>query len=175
MENTIQTVKKKSRFHIPLERKRQLVGYWFCLPVILGFFCIFIPGMISTFVYSFSEVQFNVETFEMDAVYVGFKNYLTMFDSVDFTIPLVDCLKDMAINVPVIVLFSFFLAIPVMVGVSFLKIITTDEILNAQNLTVLLTGMAVAYAVSMMAIKFLMNFVKKHDFKSFGWFISNFY
>ena len=111
MENTVQTVKKKGRFHIPLERKRQLVGYWFCLPVILGFFCIFIPGMISTFVYSFSEVQFNVDTFEMDAVYVGFKNYLTMFDSVDFTIPLVDCLKDMAINVPVIVLFSFFLAI----------------------------------------------------------------
>ena len=66
--------------------------------------------------------------------------------------------------------FSFFLAIPVMVGVSFLKIVTTDEILNAQNLTVLLTGMAVAYAVSMMAIKFLMNFVKKHDFKSFGWY-----
>ncbi|MBR6524237.1 MAG: undecaprenyl-diphosphate phosphatase [Clostridia bacterium] len=66
--------------------------------------------------------------------------------------------------------FSFFLAIPVMVGVSFLKIITTDQILNAQNITVLITGMAVAYAVSMAAIKFLVDFVKKHDFKSFGWY-----
>ena len=66
--------------------------------------------------------------------------------------------------------FSFFLAIPVMVGVSFLKIVTTDQILSGQNLIVLLTGMAVAYAVSMMSIKFLMNFVKKHDFKSFGWY-----
>ena len=66
--------------------------------------------------------------------------------------------------------FSFFLAIPVMVGVSFLKIITTDEVLNAQNIAVLLTGMAVAYAVSMVSIKFLMNYVRKHDFKSFGWY-----
>ena len=111
MENTVQTVKKKSRFHIPLERKRQLVGYWFCLPVILGFFCIFIPGMVSTFVYSFSDVQFNPETIEMETIFVGFKNYIAMFDSTDFIIPLTSCLKDMAINVPVIVLFSFFLAI----------------------------------------------------------------
>ena len=66
--------------------------------------------------------------------------------------------------------FSFFLAIPVMVGVSLLKIVTTDQMLNAQNLTVLITGMAVAYAVSMASIKFLMNYVRKHDFKSFGWY-----
>ncbi len=111
MENTVQTVKKKGRFHIPLERKRQLVGYWFCLPVILGFFCIFIPGMVSTFVFSFSEVQFNPDTIEMETVFVGFTNYIKMFDSTDFIIPLTTCLKDMAINVPVIVLFSFFLAI----------------------------------------------------------------
>ena len=66
--------------------------------------------------------------------------------------------------------FSFFLAIPVMVGVSFLKIITTEEILNLQNITVLITGMVVAYVVSMVSIKFLMNYVRKHDFKSFGWY-----
>ena len=66
--------------------------------------------------------------------------------------------------------FSFFLAIPVMVGVSLLKIVTTDQVLGGQNLIVLLTGMAVAYAVSMVSIKFLMNFVKKHNFKSFGWY-----
>lgn len=66
--------------------------------------------------------------------------------------------------------FSFFLAIPVMVGVSFLKIITTEEVLNLQNITVLITGMVVAYAVSMASIKFLMNYVRKHDFKSFGWY-----
>lgn len=66
--------------------------------------------------------------------------------------------------------FSFFLAIPVMVGVSFLKIITTDQILNGANLTVLLVGMLTAYIISMVSIKFLMNYVRKHDFRSFGWY-----
>lgn len=66
--------------------------------------------------------------------------------------------------------FSFFLAIPVMVGVSFLKIVTTDQILSPENIIVLLTGMAVAYAISMASIKFLMNYVRKHEFKSFGWY-----
>ncbi len=66
--------------------------------------------------------------------------------------------------------FSFFLAIPVMVGVSFLKIVTTDEVLNAANITVLLAGMLTAYIVSMLSIKFLMNYVRKHDFKTFGWY-----
>ena len=66
--------------------------------------------------------------------------------------------------------FSFFLAIPVMVGVSLLKIVTTDEILNVENIAVLLSGMAVAYAVSMIAIKGLVSYVRKHDFKSFGYY-----
>ena len=66
--------------------------------------------------------------------------------------------------------FSFFLAIPVMFGVSLLKIVTTGQVLDTHNLTVLVTGMAVAYAVSMLAIKFLMNYVRKHDFKFFGWY-----
>ena len=66
--------------------------------------------------------------------------------------------------------FSFFLAIPVMVGVSFLKILTTDQVLNVENITVLIIGMAVAYAVSMVSIKFLVEYVKKHNFKTFGWY-----
>lgn len=64
--------------------------------------------------------------------------------------------------------FSFFLAIPVMFGVSFLKIVTNDLPLDAGNLTTLAVGMVVAYAVSMAAIKFLMDYVKKHNFKAFG-------
>ena len=66
--------------------------------------------------------------------------------------------------------FSFFLAIPVMFGVSFLKIITYDGILTVFDIGVLITGMLIAYVVSMCAIKFLTDFVKKHNFKSFGWY-----
>ncbi len=66
--------------------------------------------------------------------------------------------------------FSFFLAIPVMVGVSFLKILDNYHLLNASNLAVLLLGMVTAYIISMVSIKFLMNYVRRHDFKSFGWY-----
>jgi len=66
--------------------------------------------------------------------------------------------------------FSFFLAIPIMFGVSFLKIVTYEGTLTGQDIAVLVTGMVCAYLVSMAAIKFLVGFVKKHDFKSFGWY-----
>ena len=64
--------------------------------------------------------------------------------------------------------FSFFLAIPVMFGVSLLKILKYGLAMSGQDAAILLSGMLVAYIVSMLSIKFLMNFVKKHNFKSFG-------
>lgn len=64
--------------------------------------------------------------------------------------------------------FSFFLAIPVMFGVSFLKIITNDYIMTANEWTLLAVAMAVAYVVSLLAVNFLVKFVRNHDFKSFG-------
>ncbi len=66
--------------------------------------------------------------------------------------------------------FSFFLAIPVMFGVSFLKLVTVDGTITAANWLILAIAMATAYAVSMIAVKFLTSFVKKHDFKIFGWY-----
>ena len=66
--------------------------------------------------------------------------------------------------------FSFFLAIPVMFGVSFLKIVTNDYIMSATEWGLLLTGMVTAYIVSMASVKFLVNYVRKHDFKVFGWY-----
>ena len=66
--------------------------------------------------------------------------------------------------------FSFFLAIPVMFGVSALKLVTNDYIMSASEWIILGAAMAVAYIVSMIAVKFLTGFVKKHDFKVFGWY-----
>lgn len=66
--------------------------------------------------------------------------------------------------------FSFFLAIPIMFGVSTLKIVTNLDLLTPENIAVLLAGMVCAYIVSLLSIKFLVNFVKKHDFKLFGWY-----
>ncbi len=64
--------------------------------------------------------------------------------------------------------FSFFLAIPVMFGVSLLKILKYGFAMSGQDAAVLLLGMLVAYITSMVSIKFLTNYVKSHDFKSFG-------
>ncbi len=66
--------------------------------------------------------------------------------------------------------FSFFLAIPVMFGVSFLKIVKYGLMMTMGEIAILLIGMAVAYVVSMLAIKFLMNYVRKHNFKGFGYY-----
>lgn len=66
--------------------------------------------------------------------------------------------------------FSFFLAIPVMLGVSFLKIVKYGLSMTIGEITILLTGMIIAYVVSLLAIKFLMEYVKKRDFKVFGYY-----
>ena len=66
--------------------------------------------------------------------------------------------------------FSFFLAIPVMVGVSFLKIVTNDYIMTGYEWIVLLVGMIIAYVVSMASVKFLVSYVRKHNFRFFGYY-----
>ncbi len=66
--------------------------------------------------------------------------------------------------------FSFFLAIPVMFGVSFLKLVTNDYIMQNSDWGLLIIGMLVAYVVSIVSVKFLTNYVKRHDFKVFGYY-----
>lgn len=64
--------------------------------------------------------------------------------------------------------YSFFLSIPVMFGASLLKILKFGFSFTGHELVILLLGMAVAFIVSVIAIKFLMNYIKKNDFKAFG-------
>lgn len=71
---------------------------------------------------------------------------------------------------PVAAEFSFFLAIPVMFGVSLLKIAKNGLMMAGGEWAALITGMIVAYAVSLLAIKFLMSYVRNHDFKAFGYY-----
>jgi undecaprenyl-diphosphatase len=66
--------------------------------------------------------------------------------------------------------FTFFLAIPTMFGASALKLFKFGLHFTGAEIIILLTGMIVAFAVSLLAIKFLMNYIKKHDFKFFGWY-----
>ncbi len=64
--------------------------------------------------------------------------------------------------------FSFFLAIPIMLGVSLLKIVTNTYPMTTNEWILLIIAMAVSYIVSMISVKFLVKYVKEHDFKVFG-------
>ncbi|AFQ42703.1 undecaprenyl-diphosphate phosphatase [Desulfosporosinus meridiei] len=66
--------------------------------------------------------------------------------------------------------FTFFLAIPIMFGASLLKILKFGLVFTNAELVILLTGMVVAYMVSILSIKFLVGYIKKNDFKAFGWY-----
>ena len=66
--------------------------------------------------------------------------------------------------------FSFFLAVPTMLGASALKLVKTGFAFSGFEWLILATGSIVSYIVSILAIKFLLDYIKKHDFKVFGYY-----
>ncbi len=66
--------------------------------------------------------------------------------------------------------FTFYLAIPTMFGASLLKVVKFGLAFTGMELAILLVAMFVSFIVSMFVIKFLMNYVKKHNFKVFGYY-----
>ena len=66
--------------------------------------------------------------------------------------------------------FTFFLAIPTMLGASLLKLLKFGFAFTGMEIAILLVGMIVAFIVSIIVIRFLMDYIKKHDFKVFGWY-----
>ncbi len=66
--------------------------------------------------------------------------------------------------------FTFVLAIPVMLGASLLKVLKFGFSFSGNEMMILITGMVTAFVVSIIVIKFLMGYIKRHDFKVFGWY-----
>lgn len=66
--------------------------------------------------------------------------------------------------------FTFFLAVPAMFGGSAIKILKYSGGFNSAEVALLAIGMIIAFVLSIIAIKFLMSYIKKHDFKVFGWY-----
>ncbi len=66
--------------------------------------------------------------------------------------------------------FTFYLAIPTMLGASLLKLVKFGFAFTGIELIILLVGMVISFLVSVLVIKFLMNYIKKHDFKPFGYY-----
>ena len=71
---------------------------------------------------------------------------------------------------PAAAAFTFHLAVPVMFGLSFLKLLKFGLAFTGQELVILLVGCLVAFAVSLAVIRFLMNYIRKHGFELFGWY-----
>ena len=66
--------------------------------------------------------------------------------------------------------YTFFLAVPVMFGASALKLVKFGFDFTSQELIILFVGLVSAFVISILAIKFLMSYIKKHDFTVFGWY-----
>ena len=66
--------------------------------------------------------------------------------------------------------YTFFLAIPVVFGASLLKLVKFGLAFTGAEIWILAVGMITAFIVSILSIKFLMGYIKKHDFKAFGWY-----
>ena len=66
--------------------------------------------------------------------------------------------------------FTFYLAIPTMFGASLLKLVKFGLAFTGMEIAVLLVGMLVSFVVSVVVIKFLMSYIKKHNFKVFGYY-----
>ena len=66
--------------------------------------------------------------------------------------------------------FTFFLAIPVMFGASLLKLLSFGFTFTAEEKMILVLGMGTAFISSVVVIRFLLSYVKRHDFKAFGWY-----
>ena len=66
--------------------------------------------------------------------------------------------------------FTFFLAIPVMLGASLLKLLKFGFVFTSSEIIILIAGLITAFIVSVIAIKFLVGYIKKNDFKVFGWY-----
>jgi len=77
---------------------------------------------------------------------------------------LIGCSREIAAE------FSFFLAVPVMFGASLVKILKFGLVFSGQEIAILFTGLIVAFVVSILAIKFLVGYIKRNDFKAFGYY-----
>ena len=66
--------------------------------------------------------------------------------------------------------FTFILAIPVMAGASLLKLLKNGLAYTSTEYTILAVGMITAFIISLIIIKFLLSYIRKHNFKPFGWY-----
>ncbi len=106
----------------------------------------------------------------LDAVGIGFFQVLSIVPGTSRSGACIIGALILGVARPAAARFTFHLAVPVMFGLSFLKLLKFGLHFTGSELVILLVGCAVAFAVSMAVIRFLMAYIRKHDFKLFGWY-----
>jgi len=92
--------------------KNEMPGYVFTLPFIIGLAILFLPAIVESLVFSFSEIDLDVIDGTMTTSFIGLDNFNHVFNvAVAFRENLIEILITMAINVPIILIFSFLIAI----------------------------------------------------------------
>ena len=101
--------KEIKRGKLSLERKHNLYGYIFVLPVIIGLAFIYIPVIIQSFIYSVSEIKVDASGFH--TIFVGLDNYYeALFVEADFLRTVVESTLGILVQIPIILIFAFFMA-----------------------------------------------------------------
>ena len=113
---------------------------------------------------SFQELSYKT------ALTVGFFQVLSLVPGTSRSGATILCAIILGTSRNIAAEYSFFLSIPVMFGASMLKLIKFGFEFTNLEFAVLITGMAVAFIVSVIAIRFLIRYIKNNDFKAFGWY-----
>lgn len=101
---------KRRKRYVSYSRKRARSGLWFCLPFLLGFFLFFLMPMLQSVCYAFSSLKITERGLELS--FVGFRNFKeALFTDPQYVRTIVESMKNMVIQVPVIILFSLFMAV----------------------------------------------------------------
>ncbi|MBR2615841.1 MAG: undecaprenyl-diphosphate phosphatase [Clostridia bacterium] len=115
-------------------------------------------------VHSLSEITYK------DAFYIGLFQVLSIIPGTSRSGSTIVGARILGVSRVAAAEFTFFLAVPVMLGYSALKLLKFGLALTATQWGLLLFGCAVAFLTSLFVIRFLMDYVKKHDFSLFGWY-----
>lgn len=102
-------MKKKERRPLSFEQKQRLAGYAFISPLIFGFFILFLPSIVKTFVFSLNDIVIGNSAYTLE--WKGFDYYYeALFVNADFIQYVIKSLGEMLVYVPTIIIFSLFMA-----------------------------------------------------------------
>lgn len=192
--NTLWPFSKKEKDYI----KKDTFNMWFkivvaCLPAaVIGVFfddffeakfynatsvsiALIVVGIIFILIETFNKKESKINNIKdityKTALIIGlFQVFAAVFPGVSRSGATIIGALLIGVSRPIAAEFTFFLAIPVMIGASLLKIVKFGLVFTTYETIILLIGTLSAFLVSMVAIKLLMSYVKKHDFKIFGYY-----